>query len=107
MLHRGLPAALALCGLLAGGAASAGDQPQVRLGIDILWGGHGPVYVAPPPVAWQPPPVYYVPHWAPPGRGYARGYRQGYEQGYDRAGWHRDDHRRHRHGRGRGHGHDD
>ena len=60
MLHRGLPATVALFGLLAGGVATAGDhrygsEPQVRLGIDILWGGNGPVYVA-PPVAWQPPP---------------------------------------------------
>lgn len=99
--------AIALLGILAGAAARAdhrsgsGDYypsgPQVRLGIDVIWGGSG--YVAPrPPVAWypayyepypvyyQPYPVYrpaYAPHYAP-------------RHGHPRGDGHRKRHR-HRH----------
>lgn len=60
--------AVALLSLLAGTAASADDRyryaepyradsyrsaPQVRLGVDVVWGGYG--YAPPPvPVAWYP-----------------------------------------------------
>jgi hypothetical protein len=65
---------VALLGVLAGPVANAGDReyyrpgPQVRLGIDIVWGGYG--YAPPPPVvvAWYPPPpvvVWYPQAYAP------------------------------------------
>jgi hypothetical protein len=98
MLHRGLPAAVALAGLLAAGAANAdgrysySSEPQIRLGIDILWGGHAPVYVA-PPVAWHPPRHDHY-------RGYERGYDRGYDRGYNRAKWRGNGRHKHRHRHG-------
>jgi len=88
MLQRKVLGAVALLALLAGPAANA-DEPQIRLGIDILWGGYGPVYVAPPPV------VYHPPRYA-----YGRGYDRGHERGYNRAKWRGNGHRKHRHHRG-------
>lgn len=102
MLQRTMLASAALLGLLGGAAANADDyryrsEPQIRLGIDLLWGGYGPVYVAPPPV------VYYPPHYRPPGYGYEVGYEHGYAHGYDsgygQAKWRGKGHRRHRHHR--------
>lgn len=107
MMLRGMLGSVALLGLLAGTTANADDrrysaEPQIRLGIDILWGGYGPVYVAPPPVVYYPP--HHRPHPYAYERGYDRGYERGYDQGYGRAkwrgkgrhkhghGWHRDDH---------------
>ncbi|MBL8200100.1 MAG: hypothetical protein JNK40_03930 [Chromatiales bacterium] len=110
MLQRGMLGSMALLGLLAGATANADDrrhssEPQIRLGIDILWGGYGPVYAAPPPV------VYYPPHYAPPPvvyypprYAYDRGYDRGYEEGYDRAKWRGNGHKKHGH---RKHRHDD
>ena len=107
MLQRRMLGAVALLGLLAGATANAdgrhySSEPQIRLGIDILWGGYGPVYVAPPPV------VYYPPHYGPPRhayeRGYERGYDRGYDRGYGRAKWRGRGHDKHHHRR---HRHDD
>ncbi len=102
MLQRKILGAVALLGVLAAGAANADgyrSEPQIRLGIDILWGGHG-YYPAPPPV------VVYPPYYGPP-RGYGRGYARGYADGYGRAKWRGNGHgKHHRHSR-RGHDHDD
>ena len=100
MLQARTPGVVALLGLLAGTAMSAAasaderdyyrgssggqywSQPQIRLGVDLLWGGYG--YVpAPPPVVWHP--SYYVPY-----RYYDEGHRHRHRH---------DGHRRH-------HGHD-
>lgn len=106
MLQRGFLGGVALLGLLAGAVAEADDrryssQPQVRLGIDVLWGGYGgPVYAA-------PPVIVYPPHYASPrhawDRGYERGYDRGYDRGYGGAKWkgkgrghHKHDHHSHR-----------
>lgn len=57
---------VALLGLLTGTAANADDRysgPQIRLGVDMIWGGYG--YAPPqPPVVWYPAyprpyPAYY------------------------------------------------
>lgn len=103
MLQRRMLGAVALLGLLAGGTANAdgrgySSEPQIRLGIDILWGGYGPVYVAPPPVA------YYPRHYGPPRHAYERGYERGYDRGYGRAKWRGRGHDKHHHRR---HRHDD
>lgn len=94
MLQRGLPGALALAGLLAGSVAHADHYrsgPQVRLGIDVNWGGYGSgYYPAPPPVA------VYLPHYEPIP-----------VYGYGRARWRGNGHRRHRHHAHCGHDHDD
>lgn len=88
--------AVALLGLLAGAAASADDRyryaepyrsdsyrsgPQVRLGVDVVWGGYG-YAPAPVPVAWYPvrQPAYTY-----------------YDQGYDNHR-HRKHKKRHRNG---------
>lgn len=95
MLQRGVLGAVALAGLLAGAGAEADDrryygsdnyrsEPQIRLGIDILWGGYG--YAPPPPVVWYPPPP--PPRYAP--------YR-GYDRGYGRTSWRGNGHRKHYH----------
>jgi hypothetical protein len=84
MLQAKLLGVVALLGLLAGNSASADDRyssgPQVRLGVDVVWGGHGYGY-APAPVVWYParyrPPAYY-------------------EQGYEGRHNHRKAHRKHR-----------
>jgi hypothetical protein len=77
---------VAVMGLLAGTAASADErdhyrgpsggqywsQPQVRLGVDVLWGGYG--YAPPRPVVvWYP--AYYAtgPYYD---RDYGRGHRK-------------------------------
>lgn len=101
MLHRGMLGGVALLGLLAGAAANAdgryyGSQPQIRLGIDVVWGNHGPVYVAPPPVVWYPS------HYAPPRYNDDRGYDRGHDRGYGRAKWKGNGHRKHRHDSRRG-----
>ena len=84
---------VALVGLLTGTAASADDRnnhrddyyrssPQVRLGVDVIWGGyaHSPPR---PPVAWFP--AYYAPgRYYGYNRGYDRGYDRGFDQGYGR-----------------------
>jgi hypothetical protein len=100
MLHTKTMGAVAILGLLAGTAASADDRhysrddyypssPQIRLGVDVIWGGYGH---APPrlPVAWYP--AYYAPpRYYGYNRAYDRGYDRGYEQGHDRG------HRQHGH----------
>ena len=110
MLRRGMLGSVALLGLLSGAAANAdhrySSEPQIRLGLDILWGGYGPVYAAPPPVVVYPP-YYGPPRYAYGGgyaRGYDRGYDHGYDRGYDRAKWRGKGHNKHRR---RHHGHDD
>jgi hypothetical protein len=79
---------------MAGGAANADDRygyrddyrsaPQVRLGVDVVWGGYGYAPPRPPavryPAYYQPYPVYDQ------GRGHSRGKH----------------HRKHRHSRHRG-----
>lgn len=94
MLQPSMLGLAALLGLLASTAmstaASAGErayfrgstggpywsEPQVRLGIDMVWGGYG---YAPerPPVVWYPayyaPDRYYDPHY---NRGHGRGHHK-------------------------------
>lgn len=67
--------AVALLGLLAGTAASADgyyrSEPQIRLGVDVIWGGYG---YAPP----RPPVVWYPSHYVSDrydDQGYGRGHR--------------------------------
>jgi hypothetical protein len=61
-----------------------GSEPQVRLGVDVVWGGYGGGYgggyrsVPPrPPVVWYPayyaPDRYYDPHY---NRGHGRGHHK-------------------------------
>lgn len=80
--------AVALLGLLASAAVSADErydypdygrgqywyQPQVRLGVDVLWGGHG--YAPPrPPVVWYP--AYSAPdRYCDHDEGYGRGHHK-------------------------------
>ncbi len=86
MVHKEKLIGVALLALLAGEAAIAGDwgyyrpEPQVRLGIDVIWGGYG--YAPPPPVVvWSPPRYqpygYYAPapRWEK-GRGHGRGHNK-------------------------------
>lgn len=107
MSSSGVMASVVLSGLLAGTTAQAdhrhAPEPQIRFGIDFNWGGYGPVYVAPPPVAYYPP-YYAPPRFLPPGYAYNRGYDRGYDDGYWRAKWRGNGHDRHRHRR---HRHDD
>ena len=102
-----ISSAVAVFALVASAGASAGDRyygghqyradPQIRLGIDILWGGAG--YAPRPPVMAYPVhyvpveyvPVYYAPpHYAPhyDGRHYD-GRHSGHGKGKG--------HRKHRH----------
>jgi len=95
--------AIALLGLLTGNAASADHRagyrpivsggyyqsgPQVRFGIDVIWGGypHAPPRYAyapgPPPVVWYP--AYYQPYPA---------YHEGRGWGHSRSARHK----KHRH----------
>ncbi len=61
------------------------SEPQVRLGVDVIWGGHG--YAPPrPPVVWYP--AYYAPD---------RYYDPHYNQGHGRGHHKRHKHRRHAH----------
>lgn len=79
---------VALLGLLTGTAVNGDDRsgyrgigsgayyrsgPQVRLGVDVVWGGYG--YAPPrPPVVWYP--AYYQPYPVyDRGHGHARGKR--------------------------------
>jgi hypothetical protein len=74
---------VALLGLLTGTAANADDRysgPQIRLGVDMIWGGYG--YAPPqPPVVWYPAysrpyPAYYESYPAYyQGRGHSRNHR--------------------------------
>ena len=110
MSQRKLLGAIALLALLTGGAARADhrhgyqpdyqsgydqpgyyqphdyhSRPQIRLGIDVLWGGYG--YSPAPPVAWYP--VQYVPapvYYGPPGyyRGHGHGHGKHHHRQYDR-----------------------
>ena len=89
MLQPRMLGTVALLGLLAGTAASADDRrhfrddyyrssPQVRLGVDVIWGGYG--YAPPrPPVVWYP--AYYAndryyDHDRDQDQGYGRGHRK-------------------------------
>jgi hypothetical protein len=82
MLHKRLLAAALLSGVAFASVAEAGhNEPTIRLGVDMVWGG-GHFY--PAPVAWYPPPVY---SYAPP-PAYGR-------PGWARGGHHRHDHRHH------------
>ena len=92
MLQPRMLGVVALVGLLAGTSASADErvyypgpsggqywsQPQIRLGVDVLWGAYG---YAPPqaPVVWYP--AYYAPD---------RYYDQGHGRGHHK-------HRHHQH----------
>lgn len=95
MLYRSMLAATLMSGLAFASVSEAGHtDPTVRLGVDVIWGGG---YLAPPPVAWYPAPVY---SYAPPpayGRPYWAG-RHGrhhrHERRYDdrRDSWYGDRH---------------
>ena len=99
-----------LLGLLAGAAmstpanadqrvyyrgASGGhyrSEPQVRLGVDVVWGGYG-YAPARPPVVWYPaprPPVVWYPAYYAPDRYDDRDYGRGHGRGHHK-------HRRHPH----------
>ncbi|MDH5275409.1 MAG: hypothetical protein OEW88_03215 [Gammaproteobacteria bacterium] len=97
--------AIALLGLLTGTAASADGRngyrdhgsggyyqsgPQVRLGVDVVWGAYP---YAPPRYAYvpRPPPVVWYPAYYQPYRGYDRGYGRGHSRGK------RHNHHHHRH----------
>ena len=80
MPQRKLLGAIALLAMLTGTAARADhrhdyrpdyrpdyrSQPQVRFGVDVIWGGYG--FRPAPAAAWYPP--YYAPapvYYGPPG----------------------------------------
>jgi hypothetical protein len=102
MLRKSLIAGSALALLAVAPLAQADhdrywSEPQVRLGVDVIWGGSywgpspgyrpAPRWVAPPP-AWVYRPHYGPPgHWRPPGKGH-------WKHDHRR---HQDDWRRHRH----------
>jgi hypothetical protein len=106
MLQARTMCAIVVLGLLTGNAASADDRanyrssgsgayyqsgPQVRLGIDVIWGGYPyapPRYAyvpRPPPVVWYP--AYYQPYPA---------YDDGRGRGHSRSARHKK-HKHHRH----------
>lgn len=84
---------MALLGLTAT-AANASDRyssPQVRLGVDVIWGGYGYDYAPPPPVVYYPAyyqsyPVYYEPYPV---------YDRGHSHGRDKRHRKHNKHRRH------------
>lgn len=115
MLQSGFRATVTLLGLLATAAASMAastaaraddrhyqrnddrgyyrSEPQIRLGIDLLWGGHA--YAPPrPPAVWYPSRPYYEPHRS----GYRSDHRSGYRSEWrgDGRGHRKQQHRRHR-----------
>jgi hypothetical protein len=105
MLQLKLPGAVAILGLLAGATANADQfryyrddhhgyypgqywsEPQVRLGIDVIWGGFA---YAPPR-----PSVVWYPSAYEPDRYCDRGYDRGHWRGRGR-GHRKHDHRPHR-----------
>lgn len=95
--------AIALLGLLTGTAANADDRhgyrdygsggyyqpgPQVRLGVDVIWGGYP---YAPPRYVYAPPrpPVVWYPAYYPSYPAYDRG------RGHSRSKRHNKHHYRH------------
>ena len=102
-MSKKISSAVAVLALFAAAGASAGDRhygshqyradPQVRVGIDILWGGTGHAHHAPRPVAVHP--VHHVPrhaHHHDAGHGgYAKGHGKGHGHGNGLG------HRKHRH----------
>ncbi|MEO7386960.1 MAG: hypothetical protein ABIX37_08505 [Gammaproteobacteria bacterium] len=102
MLQPKTLAAVALLGLLAGAAANADhryyrSEPQVRLGLDVIWGGYGYAPPPPPHVGYAPPPAAWYPSY------YGRGYDRGHDRAYNRANWRGKGHHKH----GRDHRHED
>jgi hypothetical protein len=63
-----------------------GSEPQVRLGVDVVWGGYGGGYRHLPP---RPPVVWYPAYYAPD-RYHGPRYNRGHGPGHHK-------HRRHRH----------
>ena len=61
------------------------SEPQVRLGVDVVWGGYGGGYGYAPP---HPPLVWYPAYYAPD---------RYYDQGHGRGQYRRHKHRRHPH----------
>lgn len=89
MLRKSLFLATLLPGLALASVAQAGhSDPQVRLGVDVIWGGG---YIRPAPVVWYPAPVY---SYAPP---------PAYGQPYWAGGHSHQRHQRHRHHRHKHH----
>jgi hypothetical protein len=101
MLQPRLGATSALLGLLITAAATIGasttaraddrgyyrSDPQIRLGVDLIWGGYG--YAPPrPPVVYYPSRPYYEPYYEPYRSDY-RGEWRGKHRGRG--------HRKHRH----------
>ncbi len=90
MLQPKLRATAALLGLLATAAASTAaraddrgyyrSEPQIRLGVDLIWGGYA--YAPPrPPVVFYPYRPYYEPYRSDyrverRGEGHGRGHRK-------------------------------
>lgn len=65
-----------------------GSDPQIRLGVDVIWGGHS-YAPPPPPVVWVPaprPPAAWYPAYYVPDHYYYQGNGRGHYK-----------HRKHRH----------